>query len=73
MVLEQAYRVFELLKEKKSYISLLIHDSIVIDLAQEDKQFLPELIEIFSKTKLGVFKVNIKGGLDYGNMREMKL
>lgn len=73
MVLEQAYRVFELLKEKKSYISLLIHDSIVIDLAEEDKQLLPELIEIFSRTKLDTFKTNIKGGLDYGNMKKMKL
>ena len=46
----------------------LIHDSIVIDFAREDKGILENLIKEFGNTDLGIFKVNASLGTSFGNM-----
>ena len=50
----------------------LIHDSMVIDFAREDKTLLPELIKVFGETDLGEFKVNTRVGTTFGNMKRMR-
>jgi len=47
-VLRQMIKVSNYLKGCKSYVAFPIHDSIVLDLSEEDKEKLPEIIEIFS-------------------------
>jgi len=66
--LDRAYEVFEFLKNKKSYIAFCIHDSLVIDLALQDKEDLDRIIDIFSNTKLGKYSVNVCAGTDFKNM-----
>tara|TARA_R110000796_G_scaffold86090_5_gene186445 strand:+ start:1372 stop:2568 length:1197 start_codon:yes stop_codon:yes gene_type:complete len=73
MVHEQAYKVFELLKGKKSYISFLIHDAVYIDLADEDRNELLNLLDTFGKTRYNLFKVNVSAGRNLGEMKELKL
>lgn len=69
LVLDQIIKINNLLKNKKSFISFFVHDSVVIDLAKEDREIVSTLIDTFSNTQLGKFPVNISVGKDYGNLR----
>ena len=73
MVHEQAYKVYELLKGKKSHIAFLIHDAVYIDLADEDRNELLNLLDTFRKTRYDMFKVNVSAGRNLGEMKELKL
>ena len=66
-------KVSNYLKGTKSYVAFPIHDSIVLDLSVEDKERLPELLEIFSHTDLGNFKVNISVGTNFGNLKKLEV
>jgi len=71
MFLRQMIKVYELLKDKKSFIAFSVHDSLVIDLAKEDKDIISELIGVFEDTPIGKFKTNLSLGKSYGNMRKI--
>jgi hypothetical protein len=73
MVHEQAYKVYELLKGKKSHISFLIHDAVYIDLADEDRKELVNLLDTFRQTRYNLFKVNVSAGRNLGEMKELKI
>tara|TARA_R110002020_G_scaffold47320_4_gene134700 strand:- start:1088 stop:2275 length:1188 start_codon:yes stop_codon:yes gene_type:complete len=73
MVHEQAYKVYELLKGRKSHIAFLIHDAVYIDLAEEDRYEILNLLDTFKKTRYDMFKVNISAGRNLGAMKELKL
>ena len=70
-VLRQMIKVSNYLKGCKSYVAFPIHDSIVLDLSEEEKEKLPEIIEIFSNTALGKFKVNVSVGTNFGNLKRL--
>jgi len=70
--LNSAYSIWEMLEGKKSEIRFLVHDSVLLDLSDEDKALLPEMIDKFSKTPLGKYKVGVSIGKSYGEMRKMK-
>ena len=72
MVLRQMIKVYDLLKGSKSYIAFTIHDSLVIDLAKEDKGLLKEIFDTFAETDLGNFVVSTQAGKNFGEMKEMK-
>ena len=72
MVLRQLIKVYEALKGHKSYVAFAIHDSLVIDLAKEDKHLLKNIFNVFSKTDLGEFLISVKAGKNFGQMREIK-
>jgi len=72
MVLRQLIKVYELLKEHKSHVAFVIHDSLVIDLAKEDKYLLENIFNVFSKTDLGEFLISVKAGKNFGQMGEIK-
>ena len=69
LFLRRAIAVNNLLKNRKSRITALIHDSMLIDLDREDKEIIPELVKTMESTELGKFKVNKKVGLDFGSLR----
>jgi hypothetical protein len=73
MVHEQAYKVYELLKGRKSHIAFLIHDAVYIDLAEEDRYEILNLLDTFKKTRYDMFKVNVSAGRNLGAMKELKL
>ena len=70
-VLRQMIKVSNYLKGCKSYVAFPIHDSIVLDLSAEDKEKIPEIIDIFSDTALGKFKVNVGVGQNFGNLQKV--
>ncbi len=58
---EQAYKVFNKLRNKKTFIKFLNHDSIVLDIHKDELELLKELQDIFSQTnKFGKFKTTLK-------------
>ena len=73
LVLERACRISELLQGKKSFISHIVHDEIVIDLDNEEKHFVPEIKEIFANNSLGRYLVNLSAGPNYLDLDELKL
>lgn len=73
LFLRRMIDVHEILKNKKSHIAFCVHDSLVIDLDNEEKDMIPEIKKVFSDTELGNFKVNLSAGKDYGTMKELKI
>ena len=61
-----------MLEGKKSFISFCVHDSMIIDLADEDKHLLPKVVEAFSNTDLGMFKANVSVGTNFGAMQGIR-
>ena len=73
MVHEQAYKIYELLKGRKSHLAFLIHDAVYIDLAEEDRYEILNLLDTFKNTRYDMFKVNVSAGRNLGDMRELNL
>jgi hypothetical protein len=70
--LDRAAEIHSFLKDKKSYISMLIHDSIVLDVAECDLPKLKKIIDIFSDTRYGTYKVGVSAGRNFGEMRKIQ-
>ncbi len=68
IVLRQMIKIDKLLKDKKSHIAFTIHDSVVIDMADEDMSLLPELKRQFSTFRDTQFLTNVSTGSDFGSM-----
>ena len=73
LFLRQMIEAWEFLKDKRSNIAFCLHDSLVIDLHEEDGVLIHEIKEIFANTNLGKFKVNVSGGKNFGEMKEMNV
>ena len=74
LFLRQMIKVWELLKDKESQIAFCLHDSLVIDLAEEDEiRWHSDIKEVFANTVLGNFKVNAFGGKNFGDMKRMNI
>lgn len=73
MVLERACVIDDFLKDKKSFISHIVHDEIVIDLCNTEREIVTEIKDIFSDTKLGKYMVNLSAGQNYLDMSELTL
>ena len=58
----------KILKDRKTFISFSIHDSLVLDFSSEDSDILAKIVHEFSDTDLGKFKVNVKYGKNFKNM-----
>jgi len=71
LVLKQMVKVSKLLEGYKSFISFTIHDNIIVDLADDEKHLLPQIVEVFSDTDLGKFLVNLKAGPNFGEMKKI--
>tara|TARA_R110002110_G_scaffold202682_3_gene413793 strand:- start:37515 stop:38504 length:990 start_codon:yes stop_codon:yes gene_type:complete len=66
---EQLYQVRDLLQEQSSKIMFCIHDCFVLDFDKTEFSLLKRIKGILEDTDLGKFKVNIKIGKSYGDMR----
>jgi len=73
LFLRQMIEVWEFLKDKKSNIAFCLHDSLVIDLHEDDEIYVNEIKSIFSNTSLGEFKVNSSGGRSFGEMKRLNI
>ena len=70
--LTQVNKIHRFLRDKKSNVAFIIHDSVVLDLVFEERHLLPQIKEIFMETPLGSFKTNLQVGKNLGNMQELK-
>ena len=69
--LDRALAIHDYLKNKKSYVSMLIHDSIILDLCNSDLDNVKEMVNIFSQTKFGTYRVGVKAGKNFGDLRKL--
>jgi len=72
LFLRQMIEVDKILEGKKTYIAFSVHDSLMLDLADEDKGLLPEIIEVFGDTPFGKYLVNVSAGKHYGKMEKVR-
>ena len=70
--IKQANKIHRFLRNKKSNVAWMVHDSVILDMSFEDRQLLPQIEEIFEDTALGRFSSSLSIGKNYGNMKEVK-
>ena len=62
-----------MLNGKKSTVAFTLHDSIILDMSQEDAIMLRDIKSQFEKTRWGNFTSTCKIGRDFGSLKEIKL
>ena len=67
MILRQAIKVNNLLKDKKTKIAFIVHDSIVLDMVKEEEHMINDLYKAFATTEFGYFNVRAKAGKNFGD------
>ena len=73
LTIDRAVELDKMLENTKSKVSFIVHDEIVLDIHEEDRYLILELKEVFQNNKLGSFRVNVKAGKNYGDLKELKL
>jgi DNA polymerase I-like protein with 3'-5' exonuclease and polymerase domains len=73
MLLRQMIKVNDFLKKYKSHIAFCVHDSIVLDMTEDEKHLIPQIKNLFSDTSLGNFKTNISAGRNFGKLYNLKI
>tara|TARA_R110000824_G_scaffold294583_7_gene482974 strand:- start:1138 stop:2319 length:1182 start_codon:yes stop_codon:yes gene_type:complete len=56
-----------------TFVAFCIHDSVVLDFKEEDKDKLMDIISTFGKSTLGEFKVNVSAGKNFKEMNKLSL
>jgi len=73
MVLRQLIKVNDVLRGMRSFIAFTIHDNIILDIAAEERYIIPKIVDTFSDTELGKYVINIRAGLDFGNLGKFNI
>ena len=73
LTIDRAVELDKALEGTKSKVAFIVHDEVVLDIHEEDRYRIPELKEVFQNNKLGSFRVNVKAGKSYGELKELKL
>ena len=60
--MKQCVKVNKFLRNTKSFVHSVVHDSLTIDLDLADRQLLPQIQEIFEDTQLGWFRSSVHAG-----------
>lgn len=68
-VLEKAVKIDKMLEGKKSFISLIIHDEIVIDYCDEERHMMDEIKKEFE----GSYMANVRGGKNLYDLNELSI
>jgi len=69
----QILKVDDALKGKKSFVSFMVHDEFVLDVTNDEKNDILEIIKILQNTSYGKFPVNVKAGKNYGELKKLNL
>lgn len=67
----QCIKINKFLKNSKSFVHSVIHDSLTIDLSFEDRNLLPQIQEIFEDTNLGWFRSSVHAGRNFRDLVEV--
>lgn len=73
LVIDRAVEIDVILQDRKSFISHIVHDEIVIDFNDEDRGILQEIKKLFAKNKLDCYVVNMQAGKNYYELKEMSI
>jgi len=73
LVIDRALAIEKLLENRKSSISHIVHDEIVIDFALEDRDLLHEIKNTFATNRLDTFVVNMSAGQNYYDLEKLAL
>ena len=73
LLLKRAIEIGKLLQGKKSYIAFTLHDSVIVDYAEEDSHMLRNIVDTFRATDLGEYVVNVSVGDSFGTMKRLNL
>ena len=73
IVLEQAVKLDQFLSDKKSFISHIVHDEIVLDLDDSERNIVPLMRNIFENNVFGSFVSNVNAGKNYYDLKELNL
>lgn len=73
IVLENAYKIMKFLKDKKSFVSFTMHDSVVLDFSKEEHHLVQEIKDLFETNMFGRFLSTVNIGKNYGNLKEVKI
>ena len=69
-VLMRAVEIDKYLEGKKSFVSHIVHDEIVIDFSDEERDNMLEIKQIFEKDN---FVANVNAGKNYAELEKLKL
>ena len=69
--LKQAIRINKFLHGRKSFVHSVVHDSITIDLHEDDKNLITSIREIFEDTTLGIFPSSMYFSKNYRDMEKV--
>lgn len=69
----QIIKVDDYLRDRKSFVSFMIHDEFVLDVTNDEKNDIVEIIKILQNTPYGKFPVNVKAGKNYGELKKLNL
>lgn len=73
LVIDRAIAIEKMLEGRKSCISHIVHDEVVIDFALEDRDLLKEIKNTFATNRLDTFMVNLKAGANYYELEDLTL
>jgi|TARA_R110000744_G_scaffold96072_15_gene185602 hypothetical protein len=71
LIMDRATVLSDMLEGKKTKIAFIIHDSIVLDYADEDGDYINMVYWEFMTTPFGRFKANVAGGRNFGEMKDL--
>ena len=73
VVLERAVKLDHFLNDRKSFVSHIVHDEIVIDLDDSERDLVPLMRNVFESNIFGNFVSNINAGKNYYDLKELGL
>jgi len=73
LVLDKAVEIDEFLQGKKSFVSHIVHDEIVIDMPDDERELIGDIKKMFAENRLGSYFVNLKAGKNYLDLEELSL
>lgn len=73
LVNDRAVQIDKLLDGKKSFISHIVHDEVVVDLHDDERSLVPEIENMFSNNKIGRYKTNVKAAKNYYDLEVLDI
>jgi hypothetical protein len=73
LVIERAVVVDKMLEGKKSFVSHIVHDELVIDMADEEREMIAEIRDTFADNQIGNYLVNLRAGKNYLDLKDLNL
>lgn len=73
LVNDRAVKIDDFLKNKKSFVSHIVHDEVVVDLHDDERSLITEIENIFKNNKIGQYKTNMKAAKNYYDLEVLSL